>query len=342
MSELPFDWSNSEEKSNAFNQAMALANSDVDEFWRREARRLTWDQPFHTVHHGDFADGKWFVGGTLNVSVNCLDRHIASGSGHKRALVFENERGDVATITYQELLDLTCHIAAILHHRGVRSGDRVAIYMPTVGEAIASMLACTRIGAIHTVIFGGFSKEALIERISDAEAKTIITAESTQRKGQALQFLRTVNDALLDQRCGSVSTVLAFGLNADAATDVIVPYEPQRDWPPAVKTPVSFDAEHPLFILYTSGTTGKPKGLLHTTGGYLTQVVSTTKWSFDLSDDDLYWCTADVGWITGHSYVAYGPLALGKSIFIYDGALNWPDASRIYQLIDRHGISVLY
>ncbi len=342
MSVMPFTWSNVQEKLAAFTCAKELATSDNTTFWRREASRLLWDEDFQTVHDGGFADGKWFLGGKLNASVNCLDRHVANEGGAKTAIVFEKEGGSFTTISYQELLDLTCNIATILHNRGIQHGDRVAIYMPMIPEAIASMLACARIGAIHTVVFGGFSKEALADRIFDAKAKAVITSESGERKGHKLPLLTIVEDAIRQQQCASVSTVLCFGLRDGMDCSVLVPYKEQSVWPPAVASPVGFDSEHPLFILYTSGTTGKPKGIFHATGGYLTQVVSTTQWIFDLKDNDLYWCTADVGWITGHSYVAYGPLALGKSIFIYEGALNWPDTSRIYQLIDKHEITVLY
>ncbi|HXW52735.1 MAG TPA: acetate--CoA ligase, partial [Myxococcota bacterium] len=264
------------------------------------------------------------------------------GNGNKTAIVFENEEGSARTISYQELLDLTGSIATMLYDRDIRQGDRVAIYLPMIPEAIASMLACARIGAIHTVVFGGFSEEALSDRIFDAQAKAVITAESGQRKGHALRLRKTVEQALRQEKCASVTTVLCFGLAAEKAGSKIIPYERQTLWPEEVTKPLAFDAEHPLFILYTSGTTGKPKGLFHATGGYLAQVVATTQWVFDLRDEDLFWCTADVGWITGHSYLAYGPLALGKSVFVYEGALNWPDSRRIYQLIDKHGITVLY
>lgn len=343
MSHLPFVWTSPSEKIAAFRDAKKLVSENAQEFWRREALQIDWSKEFHTVHDGKFADGQWFLGGELNVSINCLDRHVKNGRGDRVAIVFESEQGDVKKITYAELLELTCNIATILHERGVKKGDRVAIYMPMTPEAIASMLACTRIGAIHTVVFGGFSKDALADRVFDAEAKAIITAEKSERKGQMLHLRNIVDDAMsADDRCKSVSTVLCFGLPKPAENAVTIPYRARVDWPETVKKPVGFSAEHPLFILYTSGTTGKPKGLFHTSGGYLTQVVSTTKWAFDLRDEDLYWCTADVGWITGHSYVTYGPLALGKSIFIYDGALNWPSVSRIYQLIDKHKVSVLY
>lgn len=336
-----FSWANKEEKLAAYKNANELIAKDSDEFWRIQSQMLLWSEPFHTVHNKSFKDGKWFLGGKLNVSENCLDRHVENGFAEKIAIIFENEQGEVRKISYGQLLNMTCHIAALLQKQGIKPTDRVAIYMPMIPEAIASMLACARIGAIHTVIFGGFSKEALADRIYDCQAKAIITAESSQRKGQTLFLKNTVENILTDKRCASVSCVLCFGVK-DKKNDLIIPYQEQLHWPDNIKRPLGFDSEHPLFILYTSGTTGKPKGIFHTTGGYLTQTTTTARWVFDLADTDLYWCTADVGWITGHSYVVYGPLALGKSIFMYEGALNWPDSSRIYNLIDKHKITVLY
>lgn len=311
------------------------------DFWSKEAHALVWARPFEQVHDGRFAFGHWFSGGMLNASVNCLDRHIEAGRGEKTALVFESESGNSRTLSYAELLELTCHIATMLHERGIKAGDRVAIYMPLVPEAVASMLAVARLGAIHTVVFGGFAKEALADRIVDCEAKAIITAQCSQRKGLNLELSKTVEAALLDPRTASVHTVICFGKES-SVDGKIIKFAPQASWPDKIKHPESFEANHPLFILYTSGTTGKPKGIYHATGGYLTHALSTTKRVFELADQDLFWCTADVGWVTGHSYVTYGPLALGASLFIYEGALNYPNPSRIYELIARHGITVLY
>lgn len=337
-----FDWKSPEEKKIAYQRASALVANDVNDFWRMEASRLYWQTPFHTVHNGKFSDAQWFLGGKLNVSVNCLDRHVHEGRGKVTAITFENEQGEERSISYERLLEITCHISRILQERGVKAGDRVAIYLPMIPESVASMLACARIGAIHTVIFGGFSKEALAERIHDAKAIAIITAEHCQRKGKPLNLADVVSEALKDPRCESIKTILMIGAGAKKTDERYVAYDEQRDLPASIKQPPSFDAEHPLFILYTSGTTGKPKGIFHTTGGYLTQATSTTKWVFDLRSSDLYWCTADVGWITGHSYVAYGPLALGKRLFMYDGALTWPTPRRVYDLIEKHCVTVLY
>lgn len=312
------------------------------DFWSQEAKNLFWAKPYTQVHDGRFAFGEWFKDGLLNASYNCLDRHVIAGRDTHTAIVFENEAGIIKKINYQELLNLTCDIATILYNHGVRAGDRVAIYMPLIPEAIASMLAVARLGAIHTVVFGGFAQDALAERIADCEAVAVITAERSQRKGQVLELKKTVEQALLDSRTKSIKTVLCFGDESGSRDSRTVYFNKQSSHPLPVSTPESFEANHPLFILYTSGTTGKPKGIFHATGGYLTHALSTTKRVFELNDHDLFWCTADVGWITGHSYVTYGPLALGTSLFIYEGALNYPSPARIYEIIARHKITVLY
>ncbi len=339
MTKHPFSWTTPLEKQLSYTNANSLDHVD---FWRSESQRLNWHEPFSEVHDGKFAAGQWFVDGQLNASVNCLDRHIEKGLGEKAAIVFENEAGLVKTLSYQELHKLTCDIASLLHNRGIQVGDRVAIYLPLRPEAIASMLACARIGAIHTVIFGGFAKEALVDRIHDAQAKALICASSTFRKGHEIKLKTIVDEAMSDPRCTSITTILWFDETKKSTDQRQVNFSEQNEWPECVKSPGAFDAQHPLFILYTSGTTGKPKGIFHATGGYLTQVASTTQWVFDLKAQDLYWCTADVGWITGHSYVTYGPLALGASIFLFEGAINYPKADRIYKLIEEHRISILY
>lgn len=335
-------WNSASEKKTCYDQALVESDKSYKDFWQAEAQRLFWHQPFSEVHDGIFANGQWFKSGLINASVNCIDRHVEGGRGHKSAIVFENEAGEVRRLSYEELLTLTGNIASMLYERGITKGDRVAIYMPLVPEAIAAMLAVCRIGAIHTVVFGGFAKEALAERIFDCQAKAVITACSSTRKGQTIGLRKTVIEALDDPKTSSVKTVIYFGNDEEVNDKRIVKFAPQKNWPEAVKKPVGFDANDPLFILYTSGTTGKPKGIFHASGGYLTQALSTTKWIFDLQDNDLFWCTADVGWITGHSYMCYGPLALGASLLIYEGALNYPTCARVYDLIDRHGVTVLY
>jgi acetyl-CoA synthetase len=340
-----YNWQNAEEKLAAFNDAKFLADRDPREFWAKEAARIFWQEPFHEVHNGEFASARWFSGGKLNVSENCLDAQIAKGLGDKKAIIWENEAGESRQLTYHELLVLTKDIATILHEAGVGPGDRVAIYMPMIPEGIASLLAVARLGAIHTVIFGGFAKESLVDRIIDAEAKVIITADFGQRRGQKIGLQKIVNEALQDPRMKGVGTVLCFGSEVNdeplpfAKT---VRFKKPKAWPPHVEKPLGFPSEHPLFILYTSGTTGKPKGLFHTSGGYLVNVVATMAWVFDIKPSDVYWCTADIGWITGHSYVTYGPLASGATIFIFDGALNWPTQAKPYQMIEKYGVTIFY
>lgn len=339
---MTFVWNDEHSKALAYAQAQELATIKPDDFWAAEAKNIHWSKEFTKVHDGRFAFGEWFIGGELNVSYNCLDRHILLGNGEKTAIIFEDEAGQQRKLSYQELLTLTNHVATMLDQRCIKPGDRVAIYMPMIPEAVATMLACTRVGAVHTVVFGGFAKEALIDRIHDAEAKAVITASQTQRKGNLLQLKEVVLDALKDARCQSVTTVICFGLEQKDANQRLIPFMPQPSWPEHIKNPKAFSAQHPLFILYTSGTTGKPKGIFHATGGYLVQAVATARWVFDFKPMDRYWCSADVGWITGHSYIAYAPLALGATIFMYDGALNWPDMSRVYKLIEQHKISIFY
>jgi acetyl-CoA synthetase len=323
------------------------AAKDNAEFWAEQARELHWHKPFTEVldwSNPPFA--KWFQDGELNVSYNCLDRHVEAGYGKRIALFFEGEPGDTAVYTYQDLLIQVKRAANVLLGLGIKPGDRVAIYMPMIAEAVIAMQAVARIGAVHSVIFGGFSADSLAQRIEDAEAKLIITADGGYRKGKASPLKPAVDEALSGGRCESVENVLVV-----QRTKGEVEWVQGRDlwWHEQVQLASSeheapgFSAEHPLFILYTSGTTGKPKGILHTTGGYLTQTSFTHKNVFDLHPvQDVYWCTADVGWITGHSYVVYGPMANGATQVIYEGTPDTPDWGRWWDIIAKYHVSIFY
>ncbi|NBO35107.1 MAG: acetyl-coenzyme A synthetase, partial [Actinobacteria bacterium] len=321
------------------------AKSDREGFWSKQAENLQWDTKWSQVLDWSEAPvSKWFVGGKLNVSVNCVDRHVAAGNGSRVAIHFEGERGDTQTITYKDLLDSVSQTANALTELGIKAGDRVAIYMPMIPEAVISMLACARIGAPHSVVFGGFSAESLRSRIEDASASLVITADGGFRKGSAFGLKAAVDEAI--ENMPSVKNVLVV-----KRTEQEVNWNNDRDvwWNDIVvrqsttHTPQVFDAEHPLFILYTSGTTGKPKGILHTTGGYLTQASYTHRVIFDLKPEtDVYWCTADVGWITGHSYVTYGPLANGATQVIYEGTPDTPHKGRWWEIVAKYGVTILY
>ena len=268
-----------------------------------------------------------------------LDRHVARGLAERTAIVHESETGAVTTISYGELLAITKNIAASLDEHGIRAGDRVVIYMPLTPHGVAAMLACARIGAVHTVVFGGFSKEALVERIHDSQAKAVITATASVRKGQQLLLGKTVQEAVNDERSKSVTCVMCFG---DVLDNKFTGYQEYSSWPAHIHQPQGFSAEHPLLFSTLRARRANRRGFLYHGRLSHQKIIATTKWVFDPTPRDLYWCTADIGWITGHSYVVYGPLALGSSIFLYDGALNFPDSSRVYQLINRHKISILY
>ncbi len=324
-------------------QMYAAAEADFEAFWAAQAETLDWMTPWTQTLDWNPPHAKWFVGGTLNIAANCLDRHLRTWRRTKAAIVWEGEPGDTRTLTYWELYREVCRFANVLKKFGVRTGDRVAIYMPMTPEIAIAMLACARIGATHSVVFGGFSSEALRDRINDAGCKMVITADGCWRRGTEVRLKPAVDAALA--QASTVETCIVF-----RRTGSKVDMQPGRDhwWDDMLETvgdecpPEALDAEHPLFILYTSGTTGKPKGILHTTGGYLTQVAATAKWVLDLKDDDLYWCTADVGWVTGHSYVVYGPLANGATVMMYEGAPNHPEPDRFWRIIDRHGVTILY
>ncbi|AEP13660.1 acetate--CoA ligase [Chloracidobacterium thermophilum] len=324
-------------------QLYAEAEADFEAFWAKQAEALDWMTPWTHVLEWNPPHAKWFIGGKLNISANCLDRHLKTWRRTKAAIVWEGEPGDTRTLTYWELHREVCRFANVLKKFGVRAGDRVAIYMPMTPEIAIAMLACARIGATHSVVFGGFSAEALRDRINDAGCKLVVTADGCWRRGTEVR-LKPAVDAALEQT-PTVETCLVL-----RRTGSKVDMQPGRDhwWHEMLETvgddcpPEALDAEHPLFILYTSGTTGKPKGILHTTGGYLTQVAATARWVLDLKDDDVYWCTADVGWVTGHSYVVYGPLANGATVMMYEGAPNHPEPDRFWRIVDRHGVTILY
>ncbi len=330
------------------NASPALARqaaADRIAFWEEQARRLDWARPWDTaLDWSDAPFARWFSGGLLNVAHNCVDRHVAAGLGGRVALHFEGEPGDSRTITYAELAREVARAAHALTELGVGAGDRVAIYLPMIPEAVISMLACARIGAVHSVVFGGFSAEALRSRIDDAQAVLVITADGGFRRGGALPLKPAVDEAVA--QAPSVRRVLVVrrtGGDVDWVQGRDVWWHAALDQQPDRHEAQPFDAEHPLFILYTSGTTGKPKGILHTTGGYLTQAAYTHHNVFDLKpESDVYWCTADVGWVTGHSYIVYGPLANGATQVIYEGTPDTPHRGRWWEIVAKYGVTILY
>jgi acetyl-CoA synthetase len=325
------------------------AERDFEGFWAEQAAALEWSAPWARVLEWTPPRAKWFVGGKLNVSVNCVDRHIRTPRRNKAALVWEGEPGDRRTLTYWDLYVEVNKFANVLRRLGVGRGDRVAIYLPMIPEAAIAMLACTRIGAIHSVVFGGFSPEALRDRINDAQAKCLITADGGYRRGQVLPLKRNADRAIAE--CPSIEHVVVVMRRPGAVGDeAFAQMREGRDhwWhrlmadAPRWCEPEAMDAEDTLFTLYTSGTTGKPKGILHTTGGYLAAVAATTRWVFDLKEEDVYWCTADVGWVTGHSYIVYGPMANGATCVMYEGAPDWPEKDRFWDICERLGVTILY
>ncbi len=324
------------------------ANTDRESYWVEWAEQLDWFRRWDSVLEWQPPHAKWFVGGKLNVAYNCLDRHLNSSRSDQAALIWEGEPGDTRTYTYAQLHDAVCRFSNALKNLGVTRGDRVTIYLPMIPEAAIAMLACVRIGAVHSVVFGGFSPESLADRNNDAQAKVLITADGGWRRGGIVPLKSNADEALLSSP--TVENVVVVQRGGELSEKVDAEMLKGRDhWYHDLMAESSadcpaeeMDAEDVLFILYTSGTTGKPKGVVHTTGGYLTQVAATTKAVFDLQDDDVYWCTADVGWITGHSYIVYGPLANGARVFMYEGAPDTPDRGRFWELCEKYAVTVFY
>ncbi|WP_438870161.1 acetate--CoA ligase [Pseudomonas sp. L1(2025)] len=317
-----------------------------DTFWSEQAKGfLDWIKPWHTVQHSDITTGaaQWFAGGQLNVSYNCIDRHLAQRADQPAFIWEGDDPAKSAKISYRQLHQNVSRLANVLKSRGVKKGDRVCIYMPMIPEAAYAMLACTRIGAVHSVVFGGFSPDALRDRILDADCRTVITADEGVRGGKPVALKKNVDKALAS--CPNVSTVLVVertGAELDWVAGRDLKYQAALDAASADCPPEPMDAEDPLFILYTSGSTGKPKGVLHTTGGYLLQAAMTFKYVLDYRDGEVFWCTADVGWVTGHSYIVYGPLANGATSLMFEGVPSYPDSSRFWQVIDKHQVNIFY
>ena len=331
----------------AYQSLVSQADNDYEGFWAQLAREaINWHKPFNKVLDETNAPFyRWFEDGELSASYNCLDRHVVSGNGSKTALIFEADDGAVTTVTYQFLLERVCRFANALKARGVKKGDRVVIYMPMSIEGVVAMQACARIGATHSVVFGGFSSKSLNERLVDVGAVALITADEQMRGGRALPLKSIADEALAAGGCDAVESVIVYRRTGGKTA-----WKDGRDFwmhelaanESAVCEPEWVSAEHPLFVLYTSGSTGKPKGVQHSTGGYLLWAAQTMKWTFDAKPSDVFWCTADIGWITGHSYITYGPLALGMTQVVFEGVPTYPKASRFWQMLEQHKVTVFY
>ncbi len=331
----------------AYDALCKKAETDYEGFWAEQARRLiSWKTPFTKVlNESDAPFFKWFEDGTLNASYNCLDRNIERGLGDKTAIIFEADGGEVTKATYAQLLAKTCQIANGLKSLGIGKGDRVVIYISMSIEGVAAMQACARIGATHSVVFGGFSAQSLRDRIEDTGAKAVITADHQVRGGKQLPLKSIVDEALALGGCDSVKNVLVVKRSGaevamKAGRDLWMAEVAEKQ--PTTCEPEWVSAEHPLFLLYTSGSTGKPKGVQHSTGGYLLHAALTTEWTFDLKKDDVFWCTADIGWVTGHTYITYGPLALGGTEIVFEGVPTYPDAGRFWKMIEQHKVTIFY
>ena len=314
-----------------------------ERFWAKQAADLLWQKKWTKVSVWRPPFAKWFVGAKLNISENCLDRHLAGPRRNKAAIIWEGEPGERRVLTYQRLHREVCIFANILRRNGCKKGDRVLIYLPHIPEAAVAMLACARIGAVHSVVFGGFSSESIKDRLADSGASIVVTADGGYRRGQIISLKQSVDQAL--EGNSTVRRVIVFrrthlDIHIQEGRDVW--WHREAEYVDTACPAEGFDSEHPLFILYTSGSTGKPKGILHTTGGYLLGAAVTTKYIFDLREEDTFWCTADVGWITGHSYVVYGPLANGATTLMYEGAPNWPQPDRFWSIVAEHGVTILY
>src|ERR1700730_3051196 len=312
-------------------------------FWMREAQELVWQRQWKKVLDWKTPFAKWFVGGKLNVSENCLDRHLLTHRRNKAAIIWEGEPGEKRTLTYQQLHYEVCRFANLLKRNKIGKGDRVIVYLPNIPEAAIAMLACARIGAVHSVVFGGFSADSIRDRIADSGAIALITADGSYRRGGIVPLKKNVDEALRDK--STIKRVIVFQrahneIHMEPGRDVW--WHRELEYVDANCPPAPLDSEHPLYILYTSGSTGKPKGILHTTGGYLVGIYTTMKYVFDIRDEDIFWCTADVGWVTGHSYVVYGPLANRATTLIYEGAPNLPEPDRFWKIIETHRVNILY